>query len=447
MTTQTLTPAGSPTDAKAPSLSDRLLATALVLGTSLVGMVVSLRLGVMSQEQALQSHGYAALLAGRAGWLFGGRLMFWIAGAFAVGAICAVASVMRTSGRSGAARLGLAAASFVAFLCVWWLVLAAIGVLRPDRWLLAVAGSSWIGVQGWVFALRLARASAPDRGPRGAPGAIGVPLLAGLMLAMGVVAVQSGAAPTPVARSLATKLLSLSEFDTGVGPERWIRPHGGEVPLAVERMPLIGRPDAARIVVQFIDYTDLESRQVYELLTKMRRRYGDQLAILPVLFPIDPAVNPRISLAAAPDGRSGELARLALAVWLADPSQFAGFHEWLMSPDDPHRSPSLDEARARARQLVGNERLDAAMADPRLDQTLDVHVRAKPSNREKTAPDGRQVDLLTTLMWGGVNGKPGHVIPGVFPSNDDFLSIFEESTGLKPLPQATDSSLFDALTR
>ncbi|MCA9270292.1 MAG: hypothetical protein KDA41_17545, partial [Planctomycetales bacterium] len=63
------------------------------------------------------------------------------------------------------------------------------------------------------------------------------------------------------------------------------------------------------------------------------------------------------------------LARLAIAVWQADPAKFAEYDNWLFASATP---PTAADAREKAESLVGAEALADALDDWRLGQRLGV---------------------------------------------------------------------------
>jgi hypothetical protein len=74
---------------------------------------------------------------------------------------------------------------------------------------------------------------------------------------------------------------------------------------------------------------------------------------------------------------SGELAEVGLAVWVARREAFGAFDRWMFSWEsgDRWRPRSLDAARAKAVELVGQAKFDAARADPWIDRYLQTSVR------------------------------------------------------------------------
>ena len=72
-----------------------------------------------------------------------------------------------------------------------------------------------------------------------------------------------------------------------------------------------------------------------------------------------------------------ELTKVALAVWVAKSVEFPAFDRWKFSFESGDRwhARSLDAARAKAVELVGQAKFDAAWTDPWIGQYLQRCVR------------------------------------------------------------------------
>ena len=72
-----------------------------------------------------------------------------------------------------------------------------------------------------------------------------------------------------------------------------------------------------------------------------------------------------------------ELARVGLAVWVANREAFPAFDRWMFTFEsgDRWRPRSLDAAKAKAVELVGQAKFDAALADPWIDRYMQASIR------------------------------------------------------------------------
>jgi hypothetical protein len=93
--------------------------------------------------------------------------------------------------------------------------------------------------------------------------------------------------------------------------------------------------------------------------------------------PLNPQCNPYISQEADEFINSCELAKIGLAVWVADREVFAAFEDWMFTFEsgDRWQPRSPENARTKAIELVGSEKFDAAWSNPWIEQYLQSSVR------------------------------------------------------------------------
>ncbi len=142
-------------------------------------------------------------------------------------------------------------------------------------------------------------------------------------------------------------------------------------------MPLVGSPDAAYVVTLLFDYKCPHCQNLHAMLDEVVSRYGGKLAFALCPAPLNNQCNPYISRFVDEFKDSCELARVGLTVWVAGREAFPAFDRWMFSPEpgQPWHPRSLDAARAKAVELVGQAKFDAAQADPWIDQYLQTSVR------------------------------------------------------------------------
>lgn len=151
------------------------------------------------------------------------------------------------------------------------------------------------------------------------------------------------------------------------------------IPTALEVDPAdephFGPLDARHTLALMFDYACPHCRRSHAaVLEHMERTPGDDLLVLALPVPLTRACNPY-----APEemperfNESCELARIALAVNLADRSKFDEFDGWMFEPELPR---SAADARAKAEALVGAEAYAAAAADERVEAVLKRNIEA-----------------------------------------------------------------------
>lgn len=250
----------------------------------------------------------------------------------------------------------LVAAAAAAGAAVWFvfLQLALLRALCP--WCMAAHA---IAVVTALVIVALAPIAAGGISPKRAAAA----LLIGAMGAGGLAAAQF-VLPTPTHQ---TRFGTGRDFDQGRGPERKLSFFGGLVHVAPHELPMLGSSDAPYVIAYVYDYTCIHCRATHRQLKEAMAAYGDQLGVLMLCAPYDAACNPALARTPAVHEGACELAKLSAAVWRADRTRFADFHDWLFASIDPRRPRA---AREQAASLVGADALDAAMADPWIDEQV-----------------------------------------------------------------------------
>jgi uncharacterized membrane protein len=184
------------------------------------------------------------------------------------------------------------------------------------------------------------------------------------------------------------------------------------ITIDAARHPRLGPADAPYYLVMLFDYTCEHCRVTSGYLEQGRRRYGDQLAIVPLVVPYHADCNPYVETANPAHADSCTLARLALAVWRAKPAAFETYHFWLLA--SPRTAVA---AREHAVALVGAAALDRVLSDPDLDRRIEEYVAIYGRS------GGGQ---LPKLMHGTqtAQGEP--------PSAQHLFDFLESNVGLQP---------------
>jgi uncharacterized membrane protein len=133
----------------------------------------------------------------------------------------------------------------------------------------------------------------------------------------------------------------------------------GKIKLDPADLPLMGSASATNLIVSAFDYTCSHCRALHGVLRQIERRFSGKVAIITLPVPLDALCNPLILLTAPANENACEYARLGLAVWHARPEAFEEFDNWMFSTT---AVPSLEEARARARDLVGRDQFVRALS-------------------------------------------------------------------------------------
>lgn len=142
-------------------------------------------------------------------------------------------------------------------------------------------------------------------------------------------------------------------------------------------VPLVGSPDAAYIVTLFFDYKCRHCQQLHFMIEEAIRRYEGKLAFVLRPAPLNSRCNPYIPRDIEEFKDSCELVKIGLAVWVAKREAFPLFNRWMftMESGDFWTPRNLDDAKAKAVELVGQDRFDAAFADPWIDRYMKTSIR------------------------------------------------------------------------
>ncbi|MCC7204853.1 MAG: thioredoxin domain-containing protein [Phycisphaeraceae bacterium] len=208
-------------------------------------------------------------------------------------------------------------------------------------------------------------------------------------------------------------------YDTGIGPDRRLRIPDAAEPIDPRRMPILGSPDAKHLLILFFDYTCNHCRQLHHQLERAMTRYGDQIGIVLINFPLNSECNPHVGSIANDEYRySCAYARLAAAIWIAAPDKFATFDAWAMQGVRPR---PVDIAAQYAIDLVGQENLSRTLAAGDVEDMISRNITLGSDLPQKSLP------LL--LMDGSyMVGAPERSI--------ELYQTLENKLGIQPLPEA-----------
>jgi protein-disulfide isomerase len=188
-----------------------------------------------------------------------------------------------------------------------------------------------------------------------------------------------------------------SNLDTGPGPNRRISVLQGKLQLAANEEPLLGSPDASKLLCLMFDYCCPHCRRTHAYLRTALDEFAGELAIVSLPMPRDADCNPTIEQTEERFENSCELTRLALAVWMVDPQAFPDYDQWLFESSKPR---SVAEARAHAEQLVSADQLEAAVKDASIDERIARNIDAYQASGAQYIP------ILMSPGFDTVVGRP-----------------------------------------
>jgi len=175
----------------------------------------------------------------------------------------------------------------------------------------------------------------------------------------------------------------------------------GRFRFNLNEVPLIGSPAAPHAIVSLFDYTCHHCRDAHGILKEMQYRFSNQFAIVSLPMPFDRECNYTITKTQPAHVNACEYARLGLAVWQANRKVHPQFDDWLFEPEHP---PDLAIARQRAAELVGHDRLQAALTNNLVNEYLQLGISIFATNyyhaRQGSIP---QLIVGTNLVAGPIS--------------------------------------------
>ncbi|KAA5542785.1 thioredoxin domain-containing protein [Roseiconus nitratireducens] len=178
-----------------------------------------------------------------------------------------------------------------------------------------------------------------------------------------------------VAATMHPALLLSGEVEAGEveagesAPQRRMVRVLNQIQLATSDWPLVGNPDAEMVFVELFDYTCPHCQRTHKSLEGARRTFGDRLAIMTLPLPLDAQCNPTVRSTAAKHREACEIAKLAIAVWRVDRSQFEPFHNYLFDS-----KAGYAQARRHAATLVDEAKLVETLNSSLPGEYISKHV-------------------------------------------------------------------------
>jgi uncharacterized membrane protein len=188
----------------------------------------------------------------------------------------------------------------------------------------------------------------------------------------------------------------------------------GTTPPAVRSNapPQLGPPDAEHVIVEYFDYQCATCRKMAAYIETLVANHSGRVAVLLMPVPLEDSCNPHLGPSNKPHPGSCAIARTALAVWRVRPDAFAVFHKQLIA------DPSEPSATRLARELMTEEQLQSALADPWIDSTIQSNIATWRTLSKSN-------DKLPKLII-----RDKRVLHGLPPGEEEFLRVVKSELGL-----------------
>ncbi|MBN2174214.1 MAG: thioredoxin domain-containing protein [Bacteroidales bacterium] len=213
-----------------------------------------------------------------------------------------------------------------------------------------------------------------------------------------------------------------------IGYSSPIRYSDGESPhripvLDYNAAPMVGSPDAPYMVTLLFDYQCSHCQKIHFMLEDAISRYAGQLAFALCPAPLNTQCNPYIPRDTDAFRNSCELAKIALAVWVANREMFPAFENWMFTFESGNswHARNLETTMAKAVELVGQANFELAWSDPWIESYMKTCVQIYG----QTVQNGK--GGIPKLIYGS-----NWVIPEPH-SADDLVMILQKSLGV-PIP-------------
>lgn len=204
--------------------------------------------------------------------------------------------------------------------------------------------------------------------------------------------------------------------------KRLVKFLGGKLTLDVYQHPIIGSPEAPHIVVEMISYDCPHCRKMYSTMEHALERYGDQVALLIMVQPLDKDCNKLVTDPAASHPGACATARLAMGVARINPTSFANFHNFLMSGDKDH-PPRMEASLPKAYVLADRSQLRKLKDSDELAKQLDGYVDLFATLQKQS---GKKDFGLPIQILGD------QVMSGSVEKEEDVFKAWEANLGVKP---------------
>jgi uncharacterized membrane protein len=203
--------------------------------------------------------------------------------------------------------------------------------------------------------------------------------------------------------------------------KRLVKFLGGKLTLDVYQHPVIGSPEAPHIAIEMVSYDCPHCRKMYPIMEHALERYGDQVALLIMVQPLDKDCNKLVTDPAASHPGACATAKLAMGVARINPSSFATFHDFLMSTKD--KPPAMVAVLPKAYVLADRSRLRQLTQSDELTKQLNGYVDLFDTLQKRS---GKKDFGLPIQILGD------HVMSGSVEHEEDVFKAWEEHLGVKP---------------
>jgi uncharacterized membrane protein len=169
---------------------------------------------------------------------------------------------------------------------------------------------------------------------------------------------------------LAFAVLPIAQ-DLKPGKIKIVRIHQGAFDFDLREVPLIGSPDDAQFIVTLFDYTCPTCQEMHRELVAARAKMNNTFSVVALPLPLDPRCNSMLTRTKPIHMQACDYARLGLAIRRVGLEKYEQYDQWFFNLS---KTPSLDEARQHAIELIGKAALDKNSTDPWIEKMIQTSV-------------------------------------------------------------------------
>lgn len=204
--------------------------------------------------------------------------------------------------------------------------------------------------------------------------------------------------------------------------ERLVSFLGGKLTLDVYKHPLLGSPTAPYVIAEMISYDCPHCRKMSKVIEEGRTRYGDQLAVIIMVVPMEHECNRLVTTNNSKPGAC-TTARMALGVASLRPAVFPEFHEWLMH--DEKEPPELAKIVTKAYGLADRGKMGKFTKSDAISNQIKQYVDLFDTLNKQQKPGSKPFGLPVQILG-------DKVMSGSAEDKEDVFRAWEENTGMKP---------------
>lgn len=180
----------------------------------------------------------------------------------------------------------------------------------------------------------------------------------------------------------------------------------GKFNFKASDFPFTGDHESPEKVVKLFDFTCHYCRELYFQMDQAKKVFTN-VTVFSLPVPLDASCNRLVRQTQASHKDSCEITRIGLAVWNVAPEKFHQFEQKLWNAPV---APVLEQLKALALELIGADKLEAALQDPKITQQIQLAVNIYEANSMQARRGNLPQLLLPTTSIVGAIRSPQELL-------------------------------------